>query len=173
MNVVVYTTPTCPYCHQVKEFLSQRGVKFTEYDVSRDRAAADEMIRKSGQMGVPVTTVGDQVVVGFDRARLQQLLADSGKSERPYFGLQIADASKIAQRLGLVPVFGAFIGKVAPSSPGEKAGLRQGDIITELNFRPIHNADDLENALSALTVGSRAVIVFLRGQNTLKSEIII
>jgi len=173
MNVVVYTTPTCSYCRQAKEFLSQRGVKFTEYDVSRDKAAADEMIRKSGQMGVPVITVGDQVVVGFDRARLEQLLAASGKSERPHFGLQIADASKIAQKFGLVPVFGAFIGKVAPSSLGEKAGLRQGDIVTEVNFRPIHNADDLENALSALTSGSRVAIVFLRGQSTLKSEIII
>ena len=173
MNVVVYTTPTCSYCHQVKEFLSQRGVKFTEYDVSQDRAAADEMIRKSGQMGVPVITVGDQVVVGFDRARLEHLLADSGSSQRPHFGLQIADASKVAQRFGLVPVFGALVGKVAPSSLGEKAGLRQGDIITEVNLRPIHNADDLENALSALTVGSRVAIVFLREQGTLRSEIII
>ncbi|MFQ5875827.1 MAG: glutaredoxin family protein [Dehalococcoidia bacterium] len=78
MSVAVYTTPTCPYCHQVKEFLSRRGVKFIEYDVSVDRAAADEMIRKSGQMGVPVITVADQVVVGFDRARLEHLLANSG-----------------------------------------------------------------------------------------------
>jgi glutaredoxin-like YruB-family protein len=69
MNVVVYTTPTCPYCHQAKGFLSQRGVKFTEYDVSMDRAAADEVIRKSGRMEVPVITIDDQVVVGFDRAR--------------------------------------------------------------------------------------------------------
>ena len=60
MNVTVYTTPTCGYCRQVKEFLSRRGLKFTEYDVSRDRAAADEMIRKSGQMGVPVIIVDDQ-----------------------------------------------------------------------------------------------------------------
>ncbi len=118
-------------------------------------------------------TIDDQVVVGFDRARLEHLLANSGNGQRPYFGLQIADASKVAQKLGLVPVFGAFVGKVAPSSLGKKAGLRQGNIITEVNFRPIHNADDLENVLSALTVGSRAVIVFLRGQRTFKSEIII
>lgn len=173
MNIAVYTTPTCPYCRQVKEFLSRRGLKFTEYDVSQDKAAADEMIRKSGQMGVPVITVGDQVVVGFDRARLEQLLANSSDTQHPHFGLQIADASKVAQRFGLVPVFGAFIGKVAPSSLGEKAGLRPGDIITEVNFRPIHNADDLENALSALTVGSRVAIVFLREQRALTSEIIV
>ena len=59
MNVTVYTTPTCHYCHQVKQFLSQRGIKFTEHDVSVDRAAAAEMVSKSGQMGVPVITVGN------------------------------------------------------------------------------------------------------------------
>lgn len=173
MNVVVYTTPTCPHCHRVKEFLSQRGVKFTEHDVSADRAAADEMVRKSGQMGVPVITVDDKVVIGFDRARLEQLLANSGDRQRPHFGLHIADASKVAQRFGLVPVFGALVGKVAPSSPGEKAGLRHGDIITEVNFRSIRNADDLENALSGLTAGNRVTILFLRGQEKLKSEIVL
>jgi len=173
MNVTVYTTPTCPYCHRVKDFLNQRGVGFTEYDVSVDRAAADEMIGKSGQMGVPVIIVDDQVVVGFDRARLEQLLANSGDGHRPYFGLRIADASKIAPRLGLVPVFGAFVGNVAPASIGEKAGLRQGDIITEINFRPIHNADNMENALSELSAGNRVMIVFLRGQETLKSEVVV
>lgn len=173
MNIAVYTTPTCPYCHHVKDFLDERGVKYTEYDVSVDKAAADEMVRKSGQMGVPVVIVGDQIIVGFDRARLEQLLTDIGNGQRPRFGLQVADASKLASKVGLVPVFGAFVGKVAPSSLGEKAGLRQGDIITELNFRPIHNADDLENALSGLTPGNRIVLVFLRGHETLRSEIVI
>ena len=65
------------------------------------------------------------------------------------------------------------VGKIAPSSLGEKADLRQGDIITEVNLRPIHNADDLENALSELTPGNRVVIVFLRGKQTFKSEIVI
>lgn len=173
MNVVVYTTPTCGYCHQVKAFLSQQGVKYTEHDVSVDRAAAEEMVRKTGQMGVPVTVIDNNVVVGFDRARLEQLLSSSSDGQRPHFGLQIADASKIAQRSGLVPVFGAFVGRVAPSSLGEKAGLRQGDIITEINLRPIRNADDLENALSGLTAGNRVMIVFMRGQETLKSEIVL
>ena len=173
MNVVVYTTPTCPHCHHVKDFLSQRGVRFTEHDVSIDRAAADEMIHKTGQMGVPVITVDDEVVIGFDRARLEHLLANSSDGQRPHFGLHIADASKVAHKVGLVPVFGAFVGKVAPSSPGEKAGLRQGDIITEINFRSIRNADDLENALSGLTAGNRVTIIFLRGQETFKSEIIL
>ena len=71
-----------------------------------------------------------------------------------------------------IPIVVYQMGKVGSSSLGEKAGLRQGDIITEVNLRPIHNAEDLENALSALTVGSRVVIIFLRGQETLKSEIV-
>ena len=78
MDVKVYTTPTCGYCHQVKKFLSERGVKYAEYDVSRDRAAADEMVRLTGQMGVPVILVDGQVVVGFDRARLEHLLSKNG-----------------------------------------------------------------------------------------------
>jgi glutaredoxin 3 len=83
MEIIVYTTPTCPYCHQVKHFLSERGVKFTERDVSVDRAAATEMIQKTGQRGVPVITIDGQVVVGFDRARLEQLLGDGKNGERP------------------------------------------------------------------------------------------
>jgi len=173
MNVVVYTTPTCGYCHQVKDFLSQKGVKFTEHDVSVNRAAAEEMVSKTGQMGVPVITIDNEVVVGFDRGRLEQLLSRGNGSQHPHFGLQIADASKIAQKSGLVPVFGAFVGRVAASSPGEKAGLKQGDIITELNLRPISNADDLENALSGLSAGNRVTIIFQRGQEQLKSEIVL
>lgn len=173
MNVVVYTTPTCGYCHQVKDFLSQKGVKFTEHDVSVNREAAEEMVSKTGQMGVPVITIDNEVVVGFDRGRLEQLLSRGNGGQHPHFGLQIADASKIAQRSGMVPVFGAFVGRVAASSPGEKAGLKEGDIITELNLRPISNADDLENALSGLTAGNRVTIIFQRGQEQLKSEIVL
>ena len=170
MKTVVYTTSNCPYCHQAKEFLSQRGVKFTEYDVSLDSNAAAEMIRKSGQKGVPVITIDDQVIVGFDRPRLEHLLANAGNSQRPRFGLQIADASKIAQRHGAIPVFGAFVGGVASASPAAKAGLQKGDVITEINLRPIHNAGDLERVLSELSPGNRVSIVFLRGQGEFRSE---
>jgi len=173
MDVTVYTTPTCPYCHHVKDFLKGRGVEFCEHDVSVDRAAAEEMVRKSGQMGVPVTIVGDEVVVGFDHARLAQLLADRGDGRRPHFGLKVADASTLASKMGVLPTFGAYVGKVAPASLGEKASLRPGDVITEVNLRPIHNADDLENALAGHGVGDRVTIVLLRGRETMKSEIVI
>ena len=173
MDVTVYTTPTCPYCHHVKDFLTGLGVKLSEHDVSVDRAAADEMVRKSGQMGVPVTMIGDEVVVGFDRARLEQLLADRGDGKRPHFGLKVADASKLAAKMGMLPTLGAYVGKVALASLGEKAGFELGDIITEVNLRPIHNADDLENALAGFGVGDRVIIVFLRARETMKSEIVI
>ena len=138
--------------------------------MSRDRAAADEMVRLTGQLGVPVTVIDGQVVVGFNRPHLEQLLASKG-GQRPHLGLKVADASKVAQRTGGVPVLGALVGAVAPASPGERAGLRNSDIITELNLRPIRGADDLERAMAELRPGSRATIVYLRGQETLRAEI--
>lgn len=72
-NIIVYTTPTCPYCHAAKEFLSEHKVAFTDVDVSRDIAKAQEMVQKSGQMGVPVIDVDGEIIVGFNKARLAQL----------------------------------------------------------------------------------------------------
>ena len=95
------------------------------------------------------------------------------KVGHPSFGLSVADATKIAQRYSIPPVFGAFIGKVAPSSLGERAGLKEGDIITEINMRPIRNAQDLELAIAGLISGGRVAIVFLRGQQSFRSEIVI
>ena len=158
----------------MKEFLSQRDVPFTERDVSVDRAAANEMVHKTGQMGVPVITVGNEVVIGFDRARLESLLANASRgSGRPHFGLQVADATRVAGRFGLSPVPGALVGKVAAGSPGEKARLMPGDIITEVNSQPVRSASDLEEALENLTGGSQVSIVFTRAQSTHKTEIII
>lgn len=131
------------------------------------------MVRLTGQMGVPVIVVDDQVVIGFDRPRLESLLAKPRSEQRPRFGLKVADASKIAQKYGAVPIFGALVGAVAPSSLGERAGIKEGDIITEINLRPINNADDLERALSGLTPGTRVAIILLRGERTVKSEIVI
>ena len=173
MNVKIYTTPTCGYCHQAKRFLSERGVRFTEHDVSIEQSAANEMVRLSGQMGVTVIVVDGEVVVGFNRTRLEQLLVDRTRRQQIYFGLSVADASKITHRSDNTPVFGAFVGKVSRSSLGERAGLKPGDVITELNLRTIRNADDLEDALSTLNWKGRVLIRFRRGQDKLESEIII
>ena len=73
-KVIVYSTPTCPYCKRVKDYLTQKGVSFSDYNVAEDREKAKEMIDKSKQMGVPVIVVGDDVVVGFNQAKLDSLL---------------------------------------------------------------------------------------------------
>ncbi|MDI6800019.1 MAG: Uxx-star family glutaredoxin-like (seleno)protein [Actinomycetota bacterium] len=73
-KVKVYSTPTCPYCVQVKEYLKTRGIEFEDFGVASDADARSEMVEKSGQMGVPVIVVGDEIVVGFDRSRLDTLI---------------------------------------------------------------------------------------------------
>jgi glutaredoxin 3 len=173
MDVKIYTTPTCGYCHQAKAFINQLGVEYTEHDVSRDRAAAEEMVRLTGQMGVPVIVVDGQVVIGFDRARLQQLLNGGGSHKHPRFGLRVTDASRAERKPGEPPVFGALVGSVAPSSPGERAGIRAGDVITEINRKRINNAAELENIVGTLTSGSRVSVTFYRNEQAMRSEIVV
>ena len=72
--VTIYTTPTCVYCKMSKEFFKANNIQYTEKDVAADEAARKEMFEKSGQMGVPVIFVGDQMVVGFDQKKLSELL---------------------------------------------------------------------------------------------------
>ena len=72
-NITIYSTPTCHFCHMAKDFLTEHNVAFADYDVSKDLEKRTEMIDKSGQMGVPVIYVGDQLIVGFDKEKLSQL----------------------------------------------------------------------------------------------------
>ncbi len=169
MEVVVYTTPACPYCRLAKEFLAQRGVAFVERDVAADPAAAAELLRVARQRAVPVITVDGQVIVGFDRAALERLFGPA-KSERPSLGLAVADASKIALKQGQVPVFGAYVGRVRPGSVGERMGVQPGDIITHLNVRPIRYAADVEAAMATLQPGHRVTLVIQRGGRELRTE---
>jgi glutaredoxin 3 len=73
-RVIIFTTPTCTYCNAAKKYFRQKGVRFRDVDVSRDAAAARDMQRRSGQMGVPVIDIGGRIVVGFDRPKIDQLL---------------------------------------------------------------------------------------------------
>ena len=73
-NVTIYSTPTCHFCHAAKDFFTENKVAFTDYNVATDLAKRKEMIEKSGQMGVPVIYVGDNMVVGFDEEQLRGLL---------------------------------------------------------------------------------------------------
>ncbi len=73
-SVTVYTTPTCPWCTTVKNFLRKHGVRYTEVDVARDQHAAQSMVSKSGRQGVPQTEINGEMVIGFDQAKLNRLL---------------------------------------------------------------------------------------------------
>ncbi len=71
-RVIVFSTPTCTYCNAAKRYFRENGIKFRDVDVSRDAAAARDMMRRSGQTGVPVIDIGGKVVVGFDRSRIDK-----------------------------------------------------------------------------------------------------
>lgn len=74
MAVNVYSTQSCPYCTMVKNYLRQKGVPYTEYDVGRDQRRAEEMVRKSGQMGVPVVDINGKIIIGFNKAEIDRAL---------------------------------------------------------------------------------------------------
>ena len=76
MSVTIYTTPTCPFCEQAKKFMRERGVSYTEHDVMEDLKKRDEMVELSGQMGVPVIVMGEQVLIGFNPEELGRALED-------------------------------------------------------------------------------------------------
>jgi len=80
LNIKIYTTPLCPYCHMAKDYFSRQKIKFEEIDVSQNQDAAKEMVElcmsKGGQMGVPVIRIGDKIIVGFDRSEVEKALKE-------------------------------------------------------------------------------------------------
>lgn len=73
-NVKVYSTPTCPYCIRLKQFLNEKNIGFENIDVSGDQEKAQEMVKKSGQISVPVVDIEGEVIVGFDKDRITKAL---------------------------------------------------------------------------------------------------
>ncbi len=74
MAVIVYSTPTCPFCKMAKDFLKQNKIQFTDVNVAADKAKAQEMIERSKQMGVPVIDVNGKMIIGFDKPALEKAL---------------------------------------------------------------------------------------------------
>ncbi|WP_291574174.1 glutaredoxin domain-containing protein [Clostridium sp. UBA4548] len=74
MNITVYSTNTCPWCVKVKEYLKENDVSFKEVNVAEDRVGAMEMVKKSGQMGVPVLDLNGTIVIGFDKEKIDLIL---------------------------------------------------------------------------------------------------
>lgn len=77
--IKVYSTKTCPWCTKVKDYLKEKGAAYEEVDVSADRAAAMEMVKKSGQMGVPVTQIGEKYIVGYNTEAIDAELAKESR----------------------------------------------------------------------------------------------
>ncbi|OGZ57613.1 MAG: NrdH-redoxin [Candidatus Spechtbacteria bacterium RIFCSPHIGHO2_01_FULL_43_30] len=73
-NVVIYSTPTCHFCHMAKEFFTENKVEFVEYNVAENTEKRTEMVEKSGQMGVPVIFIGDEMIIGFNEPKIRELL---------------------------------------------------------------------------------------------------
>ena len=132
-----------------KEFLSRKGVPYVEKRVDEDYEAALEMVRLSKQQGVPVIAIDSQVVVGFDRPRIEKLLADASTG-KVSFGASVADASKILSRQGQIPVFGAYVGKVGPELAGRATRAASGRHHRRDEPAPVSRAEDVSTALAGL-----------------------
>lgn len=77
-NVTVYSTTWCGFCHQAKKYFDSIGVKYQDINVEEDQQAAEAMVKKSGQMGVPVIEIGKEVIIGFDKPKIDAALQASG-----------------------------------------------------------------------------------------------
>ena len=73
-DVKIYTIPACHYCHMAKEYFAENDIAYEEYDVAKDTVAREEMVERSGQFGVPVIIIDGNLIIGFDRQRINQLL---------------------------------------------------------------------------------------------------
>ena len=144
----------------MKAWLSQRSIAYREVDVSRDPAAAAEMVRLSGQQGVPVTVVDGQAVVGFDPQRLEARVA---AARRPRLGAARADAAQMAAPGRTTATQGAYIGRIRPGGAAERAGLAAGDVIVSLANREVRDAAALEGLLPRVPPGRDIPLAYLRG----------
>jgi len=74
MDIKIYSTSTCPYCIMAKKYFSSRGLTYQDLDVSKDKAAADAMVKVSGQMGVPVILINGEIIIGFNKSRIESII---------------------------------------------------------------------------------------------------
>jgi S1-C subfamily serine protease len=123
-----------------------------------------EMVRVSGQQGVPVITVDGQVVIGFNQPRLRQLLQQRPQAGRagPKLGASIADAASQASKHPGIPATGAYVGRVRKGSPAERAGLRPGDVITALGGQPVGCAADVHSLLPQMPTRRDVSLTYVR-----------
>ena len=120
--------------------------------MSVDRNAAQEMVRRTRQMGVPVIADAQEAIVGFDVPRLQRMAARHRRA--PGLGLRVTDAKDAP---------GAYVGAVRAGSPGERAGIQPDDVIVELSGRPVTSVADLEQIAAKHTPGQPTSMTVRRG----------
>ena len=154
----------------MKEFLSSKGITYQDHDINTDSSAAQEVVRLTGQNGVPVTVIDGQTVVGFDQTRLEQLIAQAQAGAPLKFGAAVADVAKAGRKD--IPInFGAYVGRIKPGSIAEKAGLAAGDVIIQLNNQGVSRAVHLELLFANIKQGDKLSIVFIRGNAVNTAEV--
>ena len=153
----------------MKEYLSSRGVRFTERDVTVDREAAAEMIRVSQQRGVPVVVVDGEVVVGFNRPQLERILSAVA---RPRLGAAVADAAVMAERGLTTQHSGAYVGSVALGGTADRAGLHPQDVIVAFAGRTVSSAAHLQQLLAGVQAHQTIPVEFVRAGRTLKTTLV-
>lgn len=146
MSVVIYTTPTCGFCHQAKMYFNRRNVRFTEIDVGREQQAAIEMVNLSGQQGVPVIVIDGQVVLGFNQPAIEQHLQQRA-SHPPRLGIAVAEARQVAARKGVQLPDGAYVGRVNVASTAAYAGVHVRDVIVQLAGQAVHTDQDVHRIM--------------------------
>ncbi len=145
---------------------------FVEKDVAEDYAAAMEMIRLSGQQGVPVTVFNGDVILGFDQQKFAKLAEKFAGPKRPPLGIMAADAeeylAKHPDKANKVPpgTKGIYIGKVRPKTVAARAQLKAGDVITSFAGKRVRNMAGLDQMVETLKPGDKATAKYLRdGEN--------
>lgn len=161
MSIVIYTTPTCGFCHQARQYLQGRGAPFVEIDVSQNPQAAMEMVRLTGQQGVPVIVIDGQVILGFNRPVIDQLLQQR-MHVPPKLGVAVADAQQIAAKKGVSLPPGAYVGRVNPGSAAAYAGVRVGDVIVRLARQPVQTDADVHRIMAGLRNNAVAPVAVWR-----------
>ncbi len=167
--VVMYTTDTCSFCDRAKDFLRAKKVPFVEKDVAKDFDAAMEMIRLSGQQGVPVTVADGEVILGFDQARLARIAEKFGGPKRPPLGILGANAEEYLARhpekAEHLPsgTKGVYIGKIRPGTVAEQAGLQPGDVVTGVAGKRTPSMSHLDALIDTLKSGESVSVRYLRG----------
>jgi glutaredoxin-like YruB-family protein len=171
--VTVYSTDTCPWCDRAKTYLKANNVPFVEKNVAQDYNAAVEMVRRSGQQGVPVITTDDDVILGFDQARLAKLVERYSAPRRLPLGLMAADAEAFLKKRAELAenypegVKGVYVGETKPNSVAAKAGLRSGDIIVAAAGKRVNDLRALDKLVDTLKTGESMSFRYYRGKDEL------